>query len=78
MSDDPVKAFGLVIKTLRKARGFSQEALAAEAGLDRTFLSQLETGRKQPSLLTILRLAAALQVQGSELFLLLQTQLQAE
>lgn len=68
MSGDPVKTFGLVIKTLRKARGFSQEVLAAEAGLDRTFLSQVETGRKQPSLLTIFRLAAALQLEVSALF----------
>ncbi|QNH62785.1 helix-turn-helix transcriptional regulator [Hymenobacter sediminicola] len=67
MSGEPIKAFGLVVKEMRKARGLSQEALADEAQLDRTFISQLETGTKQPSLTTIFRLAAALRLQASEL-----------
>ena len=67
MSGDSIKAFGLVIKALRHAQNLSQEALALEASIDRTFLSQLETGRKQPSLLTIFRLAAALRLEASEL-----------
>jgi transcriptional regulator with XRE-family HTH domain len=66
MGGEPIIAFGLVIKQLRKARGYSQEALALEASIDRTFLSQMETGRKQPSLLTIFRLASALQLDASE------------
>ncbi len=65
---DPIKAFGLSVKDLRKKKGLSQELLAAEAGLDRAFLSQVETGRKQPSLLTIFRLAGALKLDVSELF----------
>jgi transcriptional regulator with XRE-family HTH domain len=65
---DPIKAFGLSVKDLRKQKGLSQELLAAEAGLDRAFLSQVETGRKQPSLLTIFRLAGALKLDVSELF----------
>jgi transcriptional regulator with XRE-family HTH domain len=69
MSGDAVKAFGLVIKTLRHAQRLSQEALAFEANIDRTFLSQLETGRKQPSLLTIFRLAAALHQASGQLCL---------
>jgi len=67
MSGDPIKLFGLVVKELRKERKISQEHLADEAAIDRTFLSQLETGRKQPSLLTILRLAQALRIEASEL-----------
>ena len=67
MSGEPIKAFGLVIKQMRKARGLSQELLADEASLDRTFISQLETGTKQASLTTIFRLASALQVEASEL-----------
>lgn len=66
MSGEPITTFGLVIKQLRKARGYSQEALASEANIDRTFLSEMETGRKQPSLLTIFRLASALQLNASE------------
>lgn len=67
MSGEPIKAFGLVIKQMRKVRGLSQEALADEAKLDRSFVSQLETGSKQASLTTIFRLATALQVEASEL-----------
>lgn len=67
MSGDSIKAFGLVVKALRHGQNLSQEALALEASIDRTFLSQLETGRKQPSLLTIFRLAAALQLEASDL-----------
>ncbi len=67
MSGEPIKAFGLVVRQMRKAQGFSQEALADESGLDRTFISQLETGSKQASLTTIFRLAAALQIEASEL-----------
>jgi transcriptional regulator with XRE-family HTH domain len=67
MSGEPIKEFGLVVKHLRKDLGLSQEALADEANLDRTFISQLETGTKQPSLTTIFRLAVALRVEASEL-----------
>jgi transcriptional regulator with XRE-family HTH domain len=67
MSGEPIKAFGLVIREMRKAKGLSQEGLSDEASIDRSFLSQVETGRKQPSLLTIFQLAAALHVDASEL-----------
>ncbi|WP_254245205.1 helix-turn-helix domain-containing protein [Hymenobacter sp. BRD67] len=63
---------------MRKARGVSQEVLSDEAGLDRTFLSQLETGRKQPSLLTIFQLATALQATASELLRQVESKLGAE
>jgi transcriptional regulator with XRE-family HTH domain len=76
MSGDPVSTFGLVVKELRKERSLSQERLADEASLDRTFLSQLETGRKQPSLLTIFRLAQALQVEASDLLQRVEVKLQ--
>jgi transcriptional regulator with XRE-family HTH domain len=67
MSGEPIKAFGLVVRQMRKAQGLSQEALADEASLDRTFISQLETGGKQASLTTIFRLATALRVDASDL-----------
>lgn len=67
MSGEPIKAFGLVVRQMRKARGLSQEALADEAHLDRTFISQLETGTKQASLTTIFRLASALRIDASDL-----------
>jgi transcriptional regulator with XRE-family HTH domain len=75
MSGEPIKAFGLVVKQMRKAQGLSQEALADEAHLDRTFISQLETGSKQATLTTIFRLAAALRVEASDLLRLVEDNL---
>jgi transcriptional regulator with XRE-family HTH domain len=67
MQGDPVQAFGQVLREIRKQRGFSQEMLAFESDLDRAFLSRLETGHKQPSLLTIFRLATVLHISVAEL-----------
>lgn len=47
----------------------SQEALAFDAGLDRTYISLLELGRKSPTLDTILALCQAMKLQFSELAL---------
>lgn len=77
MSGEPIKSFGLVIRQMRKELGLSQEALADEASLDRTFVSQLETGTKQPSLTTIFRLAVALRVKASDLLLRVEAALHA-
>ena len=61
------RAFGEVLRELRKQKKFSQEELAFESGLDRSFISLLETGRQQPSLITIFQLAKALGVSPSQL-----------
>lgn len=64
---DTSKAFGRVLRELRNAASLSQEALALEADVDRTFVSQIERGIRQPSLATIFKLAAALDVKASSL-----------
>ncbi len=48
------------MKRLRKERGWSQEALAAEAGLDRTYISGIERRVKNPTVTVIDRVAVAL------------------
>jgi len=58
----PEAAFGRVLKDLRNQKNISQETLAFESDLDRTFISLLERGLRQPSLSTIFQLAQALQV----------------
>ena len=63
------EAFGLTLQELRKARKISQEALGFESGYHRTYISQLERGRKSPSLKTIFQLAAALKASPSEIVL---------
>jgi len=55
-------AFGHVIKKIRTEKGLTQDALSVASNLDRSFISQLECGVKQPSLITIFQLAKALQV----------------
>ncbi|MEI6702671.1 MAG: response regulator [Deltaproteobacteria bacterium] len=59
------EAFGAVIRRLRKERFLSQEALSKISSLDRVFISQLERGKQQPTLITIFGLAAALSVSVS-------------
>lgn len=58
-------AFGAALKESRKLNGLSQEQLSFESGLDRSFISLLECGRKQPSLLTLFQLAKALKTTPS-------------
>ncbi len=50
------------IKAARRAAGLSQEALALQADVDRTYVSQLERGIANPSLLVLHRLADVLGV----------------
>lgn len=56
----PEQAFGSVLKSVRKEKGVSQENLALMSELDRTFISLLERGLRQPSLSTMLKLAESL------------------
>lgn len=48
------------LKAARKGLGLSQEALALETGIDRTYVSGIERGRRNPSLTMIARLAEKL------------------
>ena len=60
-------AFGKILRNERKKKGLTQEQLALEADLRRTFISSVELGHKQPSITTIFKLASALNTQPSEL-----------
>jgi transcriptional regulator with XRE-family HTH domain len=64
---DPVAAFAARLRMLRLKRGLSQEALAHMAGLDRSYVSSCEAGRRNVTIKTICRFAAALQVEAAEL-----------
>ena len=54
------KAFGDVMRTIREELGMSQMQFHSRTGLDRTFISDLERGVQCPSLRTIYRIAAGL------------------
>jgi transcriptional regulator with XRE-family HTH domain len=56
------KRLALNIKIARKTAKMSQEALALNADVDRTYVSQLERGIANPSLLILSRLADILQI----------------
>lgn len=60
-------AFGKRVREKREALGMSQEALAASAGLHRTYVGTVERGERNPALVNILRLAAALEVDPADL-----------
>ena len=60
--------FGIQVRKLREGRGISQEAFAAECGLDRTYVSGVERGKRNVSLQNIEVLAKTLGVSMSKLF----------
>lgn len=66
------EAFGEVIKEFRKAQQLSQEKLAEISNLDRSFISLLECGHKQPSLITIFQLAKAFNLSASKILSLVE------
>lgn len=62
------KSFGAKIRALRTVLGVSQEELGFRTGLDRTYISGIERGERNPSLDNIGKLAKALQVSLQDLF----------
>lgn len=61
-------AFGARVRKLRVGRGWSQEDFAHRAELDRTYVSGIERGRRNPTLDIIYRLAGTLGVPVADLF----------
>jgi transcriptional regulator with XRE-family HTH domain len=59
--------FGDVLRRYRSDRNISQEELAFQAGVDRTFVSRLERGIRQPTITTLIGLGQALGVSAAEL-----------
>lgn len=60
-------ALGSTLKRLRKRRGISQEKLALLAEVDRSYIGQVERGDNNVALLTLVKLAAALEVSLADL-----------
>lgn len=60
-------AVGQVIRRHRIQKGLTQEVLSGFAAIARSHLSMIETGRKQPNLETIWRIAEVLEIKPSEL-----------
>jgi transcriptional regulator with XRE-family HTH domain len=61
------EAFGMILRKARRARSLSQSELALKTDLDRTFISLLERGERQPSLTTLFQIAKVLKTPPSDL-----------
>ena len=66
--DRSIRDFAIRVRELRNERGVSQEKLAEQAGIHRTYLGGIELGLRNPSLRNIARIARALEVPIKELF----------
>jgi transcriptional regulator with XRE-family HTH domain len=63
------KVLGRNVKTLRQILCLSQEELAFQAELDRTYISQIERGVSNPSVFVLLKISVILGVELSDLFI---------
>lgn len=66
---DVVQLLGVNVRHHRKLKGMSQEELALEAGMERSYVSDLERGTRNPSVRALGRLADALGIQPHELLM---------
>ena len=62
------KEFGARLRKLRQEKGISQETLAFDAGMDRTYVNSVENGKRNISLVNIVKLAKALELSAREFF----------
>lgn len=69
----PDAAFGQALRKLRLAAGWSQEKLGLEAGVQRNFISLIETGKNQPTITTLFKLASALGIEPSKMVALAES-----
>ncbi|MFW6406726.1 helix-turn-helix domain-containing protein [Acinetobacter baumannii] len=67
MEENPLILFGLRLRELRKFKGISQERLALESGIGRSYLGEVERGKRNIALLNIYKLARALNIEPSQL-----------
>ena len=61
------KIFGEVLRTNRVSKSISQEELAFRAGVDRTFISRIERGLRQPTITSLINLGPALETTAARL-----------
>ena len=62
-----LKQLGEKLRTLRQSKGYSQERFADLTNLDRTYISGLERGKRNPSFLILKRISSVLKIKPSEL-----------
>ncbi len=70
------ESFAKVLRRLRKEKKFSQEKFGFEAGLHRTYVSQLERGLKSPSLNTLSLICGILDITMSEFLSMVEQEME--
>lgn len=65
---DVRQRLGVNLRRLRLAKGLGQEKFALEHGIDRTYVSGIERGIRNPTIMVVQRLADALEVPIADLF----------
>jgi transcriptional regulator with XRE-family HTH domain len=78
MALSPSQAFGQAVREIRKERGLSQEQAALDGGIDRAFLGHIERATKSATLRTVWKMATALGVPVSDLFIRAERILEAQ
>jgi len=69
----PLQRLGMILRQYRKQRRVSQPVLAARTGIRCSYISQIELGKRNIAVLTLLRLARALDISAASLLALLDT-----
>lgn len=69
MHDDIILKYGQTIRALRQSKNISQEQLADLCGLHRTYISDVELGKRNVSLENIDKIASALNMNVSDIFI---------
>lgn len=67
LKNKALRQFGEALRSERKDRGFSQEGLALESEINRSYMGSLERGEENVSLLTLLKISAVLKVKPSDI-----------
>ena len=68
MRTEELKKLGQIIRTRREALGFTQFELAGRSHVDRNYIGMLERGERNPSYLSLLKIAEGLGVPLCKLF----------
>jgi transcriptional regulator with XRE-family HTH domain len=66
-NDPALVALGAAIRRCRRAQGISQEELAHRSAIDRSYMSSIERGGQNPGILSVLRVAHAMDMTMTEL-----------
>lgn len=65
--DSILLSFAKNLKSCRQAKGISQEELALNAGFSRSYYTEIETGKRNPSLLNLVKIINVLEVDANAL-----------